>query len=370
MSTLPAVLQRLLSQPMAAWSVDHGYAGRGPSPPPLDAGTAVAESMGLTKTAHGDGSVLEELTKERHRDKIGKVVLEPLSATEYKMGAARRHFAEFAGFSASTPFSTVSPVVAGGCHKAAALQTSPYGIPQLRQQMAAFMPQPPQRPLTTPPAARVQSGTPPAAPGHPTLSGIPQRPIGLDRPMDTRAAALPGVPGHAATNVIDQRGGLDPRGLTVDGNNAAGVKKFTKFSVLRWLQEKQAADVATASTTQKQGKTAMVKVAVAPPEPHPENWPDHGPRRCRRCDNVHRCRCSASVHGELPVRVIDVCPGGCRAVGGRRKQATDTAALIAKGHGAKRCLGCGRTSRCRCDHGDTIPEQTTPDCYDCREGKA
>ena len=64
--------------------------------------------------------------------------------------------------------------------------------------------------------------------------GIPQ--TGLDQPgMDTSAAALPGTPGHAATNVIDQRGGLDPRGLTVDGNNAAGVRKDSmKMGSDRW----------------------------------------------------------------------------------------------------------------------------------------
>lgn len=48
----------------------------------------------------------------------------------------------------------------------------------------------------------------------------------LAQPQDNRAAALPGTPGHAATNVIDQRGPLDPQGLTVDGNNAAGIKKL------------------------------------------------------------------------------------------------------------------------------------------------
>lgn len=59
---------------------------------------------------------------------------------------------------------------------------------------------------------------------HVAGSGVPQ--TGLDQPgKDTRAAALPGSPGHSAINVIDQRGALDPRGLTVDGNNAAGLKK-------------------------------------------------------------------------------------------------------------------------------------------------
>ena len=62
------------------------------------------------------------------------------------------------------------------------------------------------------------------------MTGIQQRPIGLDKPKDTRAAAMPGMPGHAATKVIDQQGALDPRGLTVDGNNAASLVKFPKLA--------------------------------------------------------------------------------------------------------------------------------------------
>ena len=48
---------------------------------------------------------------------------------------------------------------------------------------------------------------------------------GLDAPQDTRAAAMPGTPGHKATNFIDSQGGLDPRGMTIDGNNSAGTPK-------------------------------------------------------------------------------------------------------------------------------------------------
>jgi len=40
-----------------------------------------------------------------------------------------------------------------------------------------------------------------------------------------KTPALPGQPGHAATNVIDRLGGLDPQGMTIDGNNAAGLRK-------------------------------------------------------------------------------------------------------------------------------------------------
>ena len=49
---------------------------------------------------------------------------------------------------------------------------------------------------------------------------------GLDAAGSPFAATLPGRPGHAAVNVIDQQGALDPTGRTVDGNNAAGVRKM------------------------------------------------------------------------------------------------------------------------------------------------
>jgi len=75
--------------------------------------------------------------------------------------------------------------------------------------------------------------------GNPMQAGSGIMATGLDVPgMDTTAAAMPGTPGHAATNVIDQQGGLDPRGLTVDGNNAAGVPKG--FKIAEWLREKSA----------------------------------------------------------------------------------------------------------------------------------
>ena len=76
------------------------------------------------------------------------------------------------------------------------------------------------------------AGASPIAPTAPTMTGVPQKPIGLDRPQDTRATAIPGTPGHAATNIIDQYGALDPRGLTVDGNNSAAVTKIPKMATL------------------------------------------------------------------------------------------------------------------------------------------
>ena len=60
----------------------------------------------------------------------------------------------------------------------------------------------------------------------PQMAGqIGQPGSGLDGPMNTKATAMPGTPGHMATNVIDQQGGLDPMGVTIDGNNAAGTPK-------------------------------------------------------------------------------------------------------------------------------------------------
>lgn len=89
--------------------------------------------------------------------------------------------------------------------------------------------QPVQQPLMQQPGLPA-AGASPIAPTAPTMTGVQQKPIGLDRPQDTRAAAIPGTPGHAATNVIDQYGALDPRGLTVDGNNSAAVTKIPKMA--------------------------------------------------------------------------------------------------------------------------------------------
>lgn len=56
-----------------------------------------------------------------------------------------------------------------------------------------------------------------------------------------KATAVPGMQGVAAANPIDMHGPLDPRGLALDGNHAAGVPKG--FKIATWLQSryKQAA---------------------------------------------------------------------------------------------------------------------------------
>ena len=54
---------------------------------------------------------------------------------------------------------------------------------------------------------------------------------GLDSPgRPSHASAVPGSPGHTATNAIDRYGALDPNGLTIDGNNAAGLPKTQKLA--------------------------------------------------------------------------------------------------------------------------------------------
>ena len=90
------------------------------------------------------------------------------------------------------------------------------------------------------PMAQAQQTMSQMSGGNPMQAGSGVMPTGLDVPgMDTTAANMPGTPGHAATNVIDNQGGLDPRGITIDGNNAAGVPKG--FKMAEWLAEKNAA---------------------------------------------------------------------------------------------------------------------------------
>lgn len=117
-----------------------------------------------------------------------------------------------------------------------------------------------------------RAGVPQVAPGHATMTGVQQRPIGLDKPQDTQAAAMPGMPGHAASNVIDQQGALDPRGLTVDGNNAASAIKFPKlaYSVAQiasqTLEAARAADVRRLKSALAAKQAAMAG-EVGPPVP-------------------------------------------------------------------------------------------------------
>ena len=71
------------------------------------------------------------------------------------------------------------------------------------------------------PGTRPGTGRQPRAPG----TNLPA--TGLDAVGSPFAATLPGRAGHASVNVIDQQGALDPTGRTVDGNNAAGVRKLS-----------------------------------------------------------------------------------------------------------------------------------------------
>lgn len=209
------------------------------------------------------------------------------------------------------------------------------------QQMAGFMQGPAATPQLASPAsppAPTTVGLPPAAPGHQTLTGVAQRPIGLDQPQDTRAAALPGTPGHAATNVIDQRGGLDPRGLTVDGNNAAGIRKFGGYTSDDLLaaanslqadglrssaQEDQSADLLekTARISLPNQKLRADRIIARHTPQRGEgqgetckaaqlDYGQHGPWFCRTCGMTGTCRCSSHTHGALPLRYVETC-GDC-----------------------------------------------------------
>ena len=54
-----------------------------------------------------------------------------------------------------------------------------------------------------------------------------------------KATPFPGTGSSPAVNPIDANGGLDPAGLTVDGNHAQGVAKG--FKVVGWLEDKAVA---------------------------------------------------------------------------------------------------------------------------------
>lgn len=121
------------------------------------------------------------------------------------------------------------------------------------------------------PLAQAQAAMQSFLPGQPLQAGQGVRPTGLDGPSDTRAEALPGTPGHAATNVIDRQGGLDPRGMTVDGNNAAGVPKGFKMGSAQMPTVGDQLMDAVAALTAKQEKQAHVE-----PLPRWKNPPQQG----------------------------------------------------------------------------------------------
>jgi hypothetical protein len=129
-------------------------------------------------------------------DRAGSFVLFPEPIATYRLRFKKRA-------AAFTPFSLPtgnpvgqrpSPTTAGPP------AASPTSLPQAHAAMQSFLPDRPHCP--------------------PAGSGLPQ--TGLP-PGGRKAPALPGVPGSIASNPIDTRGGLDYRGLTVDGNHAAGI---------------------------------------------------------------------------------------------------------------------------------------------------
>ena len=145
-------------------------------------------------------------------------VTEVLSGTGHKLAAAQREFWSFVlpDGSQLTPQQRSERVKQAFASQFTAGQTptsAAVPLSQAQQTMQGFM-----------------GGTPyQAGQGTPYQAGQGPLDVGLDRPHDTKAKAMPGMSGHAATNIIDRQGGLDPRGMTVDGNNAAGVAKGFKM---------------------------------------------------------------------------------------------------------------------------------------------
>ncbi len=78
----------------------------------------------------------------------------------------------------------------------------------------------------------------PAAQGKPQLAGLGVPQVGLPA-GGVKAPAFPGAGNSPASNPIDVNGGLDPTGLTVDGNHARGVPKG--FKMAEWLADKAVA---------------------------------------------------------------------------------------------------------------------------------
>lgn len=78
----------------------------------------------------------------------------------------------------------------------------------------------------------------PPAQGPPQLAGMGVPPVGLPA-GGQKATPFPGAGNSPATNPIDRNGGLDPAGLTMDGNHAAGVAKG--FKMAAWAANKATA---------------------------------------------------------------------------------------------------------------------------------
>ena len=137
-----------------------------------------------------------------------------LSSTQHKLAAAQRRFWSFVLPDGEFLEPRLREILVKQAFAATAAPVAPQGsqAANLQDAQAAMQSFLPQKPL---------------------MAGQGPMQTGLDGPSDTRAAAMPGTPGHAATNVIDQQGGLDPRGMTVDGNNAAGVPKGFKMGEAR-----------------------------------------------------------------------------------------------------------------------------------------
>ncbi|QDT78629.1 hypothetical protein Mal35_20780 [Gimesia maris] len=159
------------------------------------------------------------------------------------------------------------------------VQVSPHPAPRTVKiaLSSPFVQAPPQQNAMVP-VVTAQQQMQQFMPAQTPVLGQGVRPTGLDGPNDTRATALPGTPGHAATNVIDQQGGLDPRGQTVDGNNAAGVPIRTIASCHnQYLSGK----VLSTSRPRRKFRTGICTHAAGDRRCDPTGYPRVGPPHLR-----------------------------------------------------------------------------------------
>lgn len=148
------------------------------------------------------------------------------------------------------------------------------GATQTGEKIAVALPS--QVPTTTP-LTQAQQAMTQFLPSKPALAGGGVPANGLDAPAAQAqqapapqpglATAVPGMEGTAAANPIDMHGPLDPRGLAVDGNHAAGVTKG--FKIAGWLREKRA-------------KVYPLRAVTDDPE-----WQAERRASCQGCESVH-----------------------------------------------------------------------------------
>jgi len=195
------------------WGKDRSALGDGEKRAAVDA--ILTGSYAAVPESAADPSVLGDLTPQWLSDDLRAQSRETLSQYRHKLAGVAAPFAAF---------------------------TLPDGTElELRPKEAMALPgqMPVQQPMSGTTDVQGAAGLMQQFLPQRAFSGAPAGAGGMQTGLSAggqKAPAMPGTPGHAATNVIDQQGGLDPMGQTVDGNNAAGVAKG--FKMAEWLTAK------------------------------------------------------------------------------------------------------------------------------------